>query len=214
MTALRSVRTAHLALLLGLAGVLASGLRPLEAAGPYSDDALKAAYLYRFAGYVEWPPEVQTSSVFTIAVLGDEDVAAQLQRLLPGHLIKGHPAQVRLVHSLRDLEGVQVLYVGAAYSGSHRVAIASIETRPILIVTDEEDGLEEGSVINFVESEQRVRFEVSLVAAERLHLTISSQLLSVAARVQGGRLHTEASCISGAGAGWSDSRCTHRVAHR
>jgi len=211
---LRPPRTGALAL--WVASLCLLGMSPnfLRAAEPYSEDALKAAYLYRFAGYIEWPTPVSSSSIFTIAVLGDEGVAAQLERLLPGHLIKGRPAQVRVIRRLRDLENVQVLYVGRGYLGNVRMALESIGARPILTVTDDDRGLDEGSVINFVESEQRVRFEVSLTAAARSHLMISSELLAVAARVQGGRLRSEASCPPTAVAAWSDPRCTRRVARR
>lgn len=214
MAAARRVRVGRRALMLAIPWLLAAHLGSLRAAEPYSEDAIKAAYLYRFAAYVEWPPEASSSSTFTIAVLGSEAVAAQLERLLPGHLIKGRPAQVRVVHGVRALGDVQVLYIGPGYPGNVRSAIASIETQPILIVTDDERGLEEGGTINFVETEQRVRFEVSLVASARAHLTISSELLSVAARIQGGRLRSEASCPSVNFAGWSDLHCPIKVAGR
>ena len=212
MAGLRKARIGRRALLFAMPWLLAAHLATLRAAELYSEDAIKAAYLYRFAGYVEWPPQAQSTSTFTIAVLGGEAVAAQLERLLPGRLINGHPAQVRVIHSVRELEDAQMLYIGPGYPGNVRAVLAAIETRPILTVTDDERGLDDGGIINFVEAEQRVRFEVSLVASARSHLTISSQLLSVAARVQGGRLHTQASCPSADFTGWSDLHCPLRMA--
>jgi hypothetical protein len=214
MAAACRVRVGRRALMLAIACLLAANLGSLRAAEPYSEDAVKAAYLYRFAGYVEWPPEAQSSSTFTIAVLGSGAVAAQLERLLPGHLIKGLPSQVRLIRGMHALGDAQMLYIGPGYPGNVRATIASIETRPILIVTDDERGLDQGGTINFLETDQRVRFEVSLLASARSHLTISSELLSVAARVQGGRLHSEASCPSVNFAGWSDLHCPVKVAAR
>ena len=57
-------------------------------------------------------------------------------------------------------------------------------------VTDEDDGLNQGSVLNFVTVNRRVRFEVSLTAADRLRLKISSELLAVAVRVRGAPRHS------------------------
>src|SRR6185437_9698956 len=60
----------------------------------YSEDAVKAAYLYRFAGYVRWPGSQVASSPFVIDVIDDSGVARELARLLPDHPIDGHPARV------------------------------------------------------------------------------------------------------------------------
>ena len=67
-----------------------------------------------------------------------------------------------------------------------RRALVKIETRSTLVVSDQQDGLEAGSTINFLMLDHRVRFEVSLAEAERARLKISAQLLAVAVRVFGG----------------------------
>ena len=81
----------------------------------------------------------------------------------------------------------------ADQSFGHRRFITSLAGRPVLIVTDEEQGLEEGSTVNFMLVDHRLRFEVSLTAAGHSGLKISSELLSVAARVEG-RLRSNADC--------------------
>ena len=93
-------------------------------------------------------------------------------------------------------------------------AIASIASRPVLIVTDEERGLDDGGIINFIEADRRVRFEVSLTAASRAGLTISSELLSVAARVQRNPLRSEAQCERAIRARGQDLHCPLRMAIR
>ena len=79
--------------------------------------------------------------------------------------------------------------------------------RPILVVTDEAGGLVRGSIVNFVETDRHVRFEISLTAADHSNLKINSGLLSVAAHVEGGRPRADLPCwqspIFGAGAGCS-----------
>lgn len=164
-------------------------------AAQFSVDAVKAAYLFRFAQYVEWPP-LAADLPFVIAVSGSEDVAAHLDRLLPGMSVNGHRAVVRRVNRVEELDGVQILYIGAdAFARSRTLRSRAIE-RPILVVTDNEGGLDGGGVINFIEVDRNLRFEISLIAADRSGLKINSQLLSVAARVER-RPQGAISCIDG-----------------
>jgi YfiR/HmsC-like len=156
-------------------------------ADSYSEDAVKAAYLYRFVGYVSWPSEGSGGKPFTIAVLDAPGVARELRRLLPGHPISGGVAQVREITRVQDAVTAQVLYIGAGHPDFLRALNSGAVSKSILLVTDEAGGLQSGSVLNFLNIDHRVRFEVSLTAADRVHLKISSDLLSIAIRVQGGR---------------------------
>ncbi|MBV8784695.1 MAG: YfiR family protein [Gammaproteobacteria bacterium] len=149
----------------------------------YSEGAVKAAFLYRFAAYVEWPSAALGPGSFVIGVAGGDEVAGQLQKLLPGRTVQNRAAEVREVQALSDLKGVQILYV-ARSSPQHRALLAAAVKQPLLVVTDEEGGLAAGGVINFIAVGHNVRFEVSLPAAERNGLKINAGLLSVAARVE------------------------------
>jgi len=164
-----------------------------RAATAYSADAVKAEFIYRFAGYVEWPVELAENAKFTIAVAGADGVTSQLQQLLPGRTIQNRGVEIRKVSSVADLDRVQILYVPSASQTSARTLLAASVGRPILIVTDEPGALASGSVVNFLEVNRHVRFEISLTAAERSRLKINSGLLSVAAYVEG-RPRADASC--------------------
>jgi len=178
-----TVRSANLgmrtALLVGLLMTCA-----VAQAAQFSIDAVKAAYLFRFTSYVEWPVgEEGDSSDFIIGVVGAEDVAVHLDRLLAGMTVGQRAARVRRVRNVEDLKDVRILYVGArVFRGSHTLR-ALTRSKPILLVTDNPLGLEGGGVINFIEVDRNLRFEISLVAADRNGLKIDSALLSVAARV-------------------------------
>ena len=161
-------------------------IAPLFAA-QFSIDAVKAAYLFRFASYVEWPEAVRGDGPLVIGVIGAEDVAVHLENLLNGMAVRGRPARVRRVLKPVDLDGVHILYVGSRVFRSSRPLRALAIGKPILIVTDARDGFEGGGVINFVEVNRNLRFEISLDAAERSGLKIDSALLSVAARVDSRR---------------------------
>jgi hypothetical protein len=198
-------------LLVALCG-LSAAAAPLRADAPFAEDAVKAAFLYRFTGYVDWPSDALTSPQFTIAVFGAEGVARELERTLAGHELKNRMAAVRRIKSLQEVGDAQILYVGAGHARELRSVISLIGAHPVLFVTDEERGLDTGSAVNFLVVDRRVRFEVSLAGAERAGLKISSELLSVAARVQGGHLRSDILCTPSGVSEALDLTCTFRVA--
>ena len=164
---------------------LSSLFCPAMAAEPHSEDAVKAAYLFRFAGYIGWPERGSTETPFTIDVLGAPGIARELRLLLPGHPINGQVAQVREIAGARDWGNAQIVYVAAGNAELLRTLRPQDRGRSMLLVTDEEGGLSTGSILNFLTVDRNVRFEVSLTAAQRWGLNISSELLGVAIRVQG-----------------------------
>lgn len=149
----------------------------------YQDEEVKAAFLYHFATFVQWPETSQSDQAFSIAVIGDDDVAAELEQFLPGREIQGRPMEVRRLQSLDDLGDNAVLFIGARENFRLPELIRGIEDRPMLIVTEAPGALKDGSMINFQVIDDRVRFEISLTAAQRAGLEMSSRLLSAAMSV-------------------------------
>jgi hypothetical protein len=157
---------------------------PARATDAYSEQSVKAAFIYRFTAYVEWPEDPKSQGPFTIAVLGDDGVAGSLQELVSGRTVRSRRVVVRRIASIRDARGVQVLYVGHDRRADLRGLLEDLAGTGVLVVTDDRSGLESGSAVNFLRADNRMRFEVSLPAAQRARLKVSSELLSVAARVQ------------------------------
>jgi hypothetical protein len=159
------------------------GLPRSSSAATYSEEAIKAAFLYRFAAYVEWPA-AEVEQPFTFAIVGADAVAAQLTRLVSGRSIQGRPAQVATLLRPQQLREVRILYL-AGNAPEREAFLSAAAGKPILVVTDQTDGLQAGGIINFLPVGENVRFEVSLTAAARSQLKINSGLLSVAVRVEG-----------------------------
>lgn len=191
--------------------ILCAGASPARAADAYSEDSVKAAYLIRFAGYISWPAEPHPDEAFTIAVLGSPGVARELRHLVPGHLINNRPVQVREVTGDRDLGRPQILYAGTGRAEAFRRVLPPGGLPSALLVTDEEGGLDAGSSLNFVVVDRRVRFEVSLTAADRSGLKISAELLGVAVRVHGAGKQSRDGCAPGPGDGGCGVRLARRV---
>lgn len=146
--------------------------------------SVKAAYLYKFTGFVEWPPRAFSApeAPIVIGVVDAPEVLEELTRALVGRSIHGRPLRARRVTPGETLKGVHVLYVPAP--GSLPGAwLASAHAEPLLLVTDQPGGLASGSMLNFLLDNGRVRFEASVPAAERAGIKLSARLLAVAERV-------------------------------
>jgi hypothetical protein len=150
-----------------------------------TEATVKAAFLYKFAGYVDWPASAFSApdAPFVFGVVGNDEVAAELAKVTAGRQVGGHPVVVKRVREGETLRGMHTVFVGRGASDRLATLIRAAQRPALLVVTETERGLETGSAINFVVAEDRVGFEVSLDAAERNGLKISSRMLAVARRV-------------------------------
>lgn len=147
---------------------------------------VKAAFVFQFLSYVEWPDEAfpDATSPFVVGVLGADDVSADLNELARGRSARGRPVEVRKVGDIESISGVHVLFVGhGAMSALPELA----RKQGVLLVSEAEGGLDRGAMINLLRAGDHVRFEVWPEAAERGGLKISSRMLSVAQFVKQGR---------------------------
>ena len=155
-----------------------SGVQAQEAV--YDEHRVKAAFIYHFSTFVVWPDATQTNRDFVIAVLGDDNVARELEGYLPGHFLQGRPMRARRIDSVEDLGAADILFIGSGRARDLAKDLGAVANRPVLVVTDAPDALAKGSMINFNIVDDRVRFEIALRTAERAGLTLSSRLLSAA----------------------------------
>jgi hypothetical protein len=167
-------------LLLGLLLPLAAAASSDDGAGASLEKRVKAAFIYKFATYVDWPAGAfaATDAPLVFGVVGDRSIADELGRAVDGRSIDTHPLRVRLLRDGDDMTGINVLFVGA----DTRLAdvLNATGAKPMLVVTESESALNQGSVINFIVAEGRVRFEISATGAEQRGLKLSSRLLAVA----------------------------------
>lgn len=156
------------------------------AATAVRESAVKAAFLYKFASFVEWPAGTFTrpDQPIVIAVSGDEDVATDLGQLAAGRAIEGRPVVVRRVTEGATAAGAQIVFFGERRDARLHESIEAVPGA-VLVVTSQVSGLRAGGVLNFQPDNGRVRFSVSLAAAEARGLKLSSRLLSVAQNVEG-----------------------------
>lgn len=149
---------------------------------------VKAAFLFKFASFIDWPPDAfaQADSPIRIAVMGDDAMAQDVLEASMNRTVEGRRVEVRPIAAGDTLDGVNILFLRDAAAARLGGSIADLEPRAILVVTESAGGLRRGSVINFVLDGGRVRFDISLDEAARRGIRLSSRLITVARQVLGG----------------------------
>ena len=172
----------RIAAVLCTVALLLAGAARAQPASPV-ERAVKAAYLYKFAAYVDWPRNSfrNPDSPFVIGVAGNDVLAHQLEASVRGRTVGGRDVAVRRVDRGDPLDGVHILFVTgnpAFVSG----VLARASGRSVLTVTDTSVGAA-GGIIHFVEADGRLRFEVALPLAQAAQLHISARMLAAARHV-------------------------------
>ncbi|MDB5888113.1 MAG: hypothetical protein JWM03_985 [Rhodocyclales bacterium] len=146
---------------------------------------VKAAYLFKISGYVEWPPAAFKSaeSPLQIGVLDADELAYYLSGIVAGRTTQGRSVNVLKLKRGDSLTGLGILFIGRSDAGQLAQILSTIKGQPTLIVTDMDEGLTLGSMVNFVLVDGKVRFELAPKTATLSNLMISSQLFAVAHRV-------------------------------
>jgi YfiR/HmsC-like len=167
-----------------LSGTLAPALGQ---SGSGSEYAVKAAFLFHFAQFVEWPAEAfkDSSSPITYCTMGDDPFHGSLDQALSGKTVGIHPLRVEHLREFEKAQGCQVLFLSAGEKKRITEALADVSRLPILTVGETEHFVQEGGVIGFCLEENKIRFEINLDAASKVNLKISAKLLALAKTVVG-----------------------------
>jgi YfiR/HmsC-like len=148
---------------------------------------VKAAYLFNFAKFVEWPTGAFRSpnSPLVICVLGLNPFGSDLEGSIAGKTVGGHRLKIsNLPHGL-DASSCQIVFIASSEKGQMREILQSLTGASVLTVGDTSGFTDDGGMINFVLEGERVRFEANVDAAEHAHLRLSARLLTVAKLVVG-----------------------------
>lgn len=181
-------RVLHWLVLVALLSVCGMGICRAQSERPSDESQVKAAYLYKLAGYVEWPDGAlgNMDAPFMIGVLGADPIADELAQIVGGRKIHARPIVVRRLKAGDGPDGLAILFVGKAETARIKPLQGSLQSHSVLVVTEDGGGIALGSIINFLLVDQRVRFEVALEPAEKRGLRLSSRMLAVAQKVHPG----------------------------
>ena len=171
----------HCILFFSVACLLCRGTQEVLAQSLSSREyEIKAAYLYNFIKYVDWPSYGDT---ITIGVLGGNPFGTALAPL-NGKIVKGRRLLIKEVDSLRDAQKCQIIFVSSSEKSRLQEIFENLKSARVLTVGETQGFASSGGIINFVEENNKVRFEINADAARRTGLNISSELLKLAKLVK------------------------------
>jgi hypothetical protein len=154
-----------------------------------SEFQVKAACIYNFTKFVEWPPEAfppERSSPFVIGVLGDDPFNGELQRAVQNKDVGGRGFVVRHLRNVGEAKSCHILFISRSERKSMGDILAVISILPILTISETERFVQSGGIINFLVEQNKVRFEINAEAAKKAGLKISSKLLNLGRRYERG----------------------------
>ncbi len=148
----------------------------------FSEYQVKAAFLYNFAKFVDWPGDAlgNGNGPLVIGVIGDDPFGGALDQAINGKTVKGRTLVVRRLKWGQDLRSCHVLFISSSEQKRLREIIESLRGASVLTVGDMGQFNQHGGIINLILEANKVRFEINSRGADQARLRISSKLLSLA----------------------------------
>lgn len=151
---------------------------------PAQEYQIKAAFLFNFAKFVEWPPAAfpRNNSPIVIGVLGKNVFGQYLEETIRDKTVQNRPFVIKEFKSVDEAVHCHILFVSASMKESLPAIIDNLHNASILTVSDTDQFIKSGGMINFIIEDNKIRFQINDAAAKKAGLKISSKLLSLAAR--------------------------------
>ena len=180
--AARAVRArAGLALVHALLALAALGLAPGRAhAEEVAEYQLKAAFLYTFLGFTEWPAD--TDGTLNLCIYGADPFGVEIDSLA-GKRVGARSLAVQRKAQLDALRSCQIVFVSSASASQLTRVVEALRGLPVLTVADVPGAAQQGAAINMKLAQGRITFEANLLAARGARLNLSSKLLRLATEV-------------------------------
>jgi len=178
-------------LLLTLAACVAASAAPnAHAQSPSPTEyQIKAAFLYNFAKFIEWPAEAfpNAGAPIIIGVVGEDPFGDVLDQTIQGKTVNGRPLAVRRLKGGQGLKACHIIFIGSSEKKHLSQVLEDLKGSDILTVGETDRFTQLGGIINFIMDGDKVRFEINADTVERTRLKISSKLLTLAKVVRNER---------------------------
>jgi hypothetical protein len=152
-----------------------------------TESSLKAAFIYSFARFTEWPQDVlPTTGPFTACVLGDNPIRDALERTVKDRQLSGRGVSVLLVKFDGNLRSCHLLYVSGVTPTQIAGIVAAVKGAPVLTISDVDSFAQQGGIAQMFVENGKMRFDLNLEVAKLSRLQLSSKLIVLAARIKDG----------------------------
>ena len=170
--------------------LIAIGLPADIYAGTVEEYSVKAALVFNFARFTDWPLDTIADSpgTFNICLFGDDTILEAFAGV-NGKRIKKQRIVVKRIRRIQEIDTCNLLFVSGSDRKILQKIFAAVEEKPVLTIGEMSGFTEAGGIINLVKTKNRIKFEVNLNAAQQAGLKISSRILKLATIV--GRSHGE-----------------------
>ena len=155
--------------------------------GQFSEYAVKAAYLFNFAKFVQWPDGTfdNAASPIIIGVLGEDPFGGELDRTVEGKSIDGHPIRIKRFgafdeNRIYQFQKCNILFIAYSEKDNIKGILEALNGTNVLTVSEIEQFPNLGGMVLFDQEGQRITLGINLGAAQKEKLKISSKLLQVA----------------------------------
>jgi len=169
-----------------LQGLSVAALNTSDEKAKYAEYKVKAAYLYNFAKFVEWPAEVlaDPSLPLSICIIGEDPFGNALDTI-KGKTVKGRKLLIKRYSGVEDLKECHIIFISPSEEKNLAGILEKIKDMHMLTVSDMEGFADRGGMINLKKSKNRIRLEINLDATQQSGLKMSSKLLKIAKIIKG-----------------------------
>ncbi len=170
-------RLRHRLIILFIGLVLSTQLLAVNHINEYQ---VKAAFLYNFIAFTEWPDDIDQT--LNLCIYGEDYFGQEIDKLQAKSVGNNSIKVIRLT-SLEKSKACHVLFISKSAIKDLPNILASIQGEPVLTIADSPEAASKGAIINMNLTQNKINFEVNLESAHRVRLSISSRLLQLAAKV-------------------------------
>lgn len=156
-----------------------------DAQSEYAEYQIKAAFLFNFAKFVDWPTDTfkDEKQPMTFCTIGDDPFRGALDEVVSGKMSGSHAIQIQHHKLPQDILGCHIVFIGSQQKKHMAVILDHLKTSPVLTVGESEGFVQQGGMIGFVLEDDKLRFNINLDSARHAQLKVSSRLLSLAKTV-------------------------------
>ena len=146
----------------------------------HSEYEVKAALIEKFSRFVEWQIEKDTQQSFKIGVLGKENYSDVIENLYSNWKIKGRKVEVTYPVTDEEIIACDIIFISSIYTHNIKFLLELIATKPILTISDRENDVQNGIMINMYLKRNKVIYDINITSFQKSGLKVSSLLLDAA----------------------------------
>ncbi|MEO8795217.1 MAG: YfiR family protein, partial [Daejeonella sp.] len=148
---------------------------------PVNEYQVKAAFIYNFTRFIDWPAETNTGSAgpFIIKIWGDDQFSTYINDLVKGEKLGGRAIIVQRIDNVKEINQCNILFVSASRAADVKDLLPELNRKRILTVSDAANFARWGGIIRFFKEGNNLRLQINIDEAKASRLNISSKLLSL-----------------------------------